>query len=215
MKNESIFIYKGCHSSEVTQLRFHPTYTNKLFSGSVDGLLCTFDISLGNENKALEQVYPIEDTISKIGVFGPSNEFLYCYTTFSNFYIISIEKEEIIADYKDIRNILSTIGGITINYLLECQYNPATNQFFIVSGTYSGIVVIFEIKNGNIEPYAILSEGHKSQIRCMNWEYSTNKIITGGEDSKLCLWNFSNSMETDNRSNLKITREVTSNSQPY
>jgi len=123
-------IYDSSHSEEVTQLKFHPNQINKLFSGSDDGLLCMFDISKNNEKDALEQVYPIEDSISKIGIFGPSNEFLYCQTIFSNFSIWSIEREECILEYKEIRNLLSQISGVTINYLLECQYNPNTNQFF-------------------------------------------------------------------------------------
>jgi len=212
-KNQNIFNYDGCHNGEVTQLKFHPNKTNKLFSGSDDGLLCTFDTSQSDENNALEQVYPIEDSISRIGIFGPSNEFLYCQTNFSNFNILSIETEEIIVAYKDLKNLMSSLSGITINYILECQYNPSTNQFFIIGATFSGSAYIFEIANGTIIPFGLLTEGHNTQIRALLWDFPSNKILTGAEDSKICLWSF-NTTE-NNTSKLKKRRELPQKNDPY
>jgi len=88
----------------------------------------------------------------------------------------------------------------------------------LAGGTYTGHIAIFSIENGNINPYALLSEGHNTQIRSVIWDFSNNQIISGGEDSKICVWrhmNHENIDNIDNRSNLKVTREIPPRFEPY
>jgi WD40 repeat protein len=44
--------YTESHMEDVTQVRFHPN--GALFSGSMDGLICVFDITKSNEDDAVQ-----------------------------------------------------------------------------------------------------------------------------------------------------------------
>ena len=35
-----------------------------------------------------------------------------------------------------------------------------------------------------------LGQGHSSAVRCLHWTPDEKQIITGGDDTCLCVWNF-------------------------
>lgn len=46
-------VYSESHSDDITAVRFHPKQADRLASGSTDGLVNVFDLSLGEEDDAL------------------------------------------------------------------------------------------------------------------------------------------------------------------
>lgn len=46
-------VYSESHSDDITTVRFHPKQADRLASGSTDGLVNVFDLSLGQEDDAL------------------------------------------------------------------------------------------------------------------------------------------------------------------
>jgi WD40 repeat protein len=49
--------YTESHSDDIIQVEFSRMSSTKLISGSTDGLVCLYDVSKGNEEDALEQVF--------------------------------------------------------------------------------------------------------------------------------------------------------------
>ena len=48
------FTFADSHADEVTKLEFHPDFTTLLLAGSLDGILCLFDLAKENEEDAIE-----------------------------------------------------------------------------------------------------------------------------------------------------------------
>lgn len=81
--------FTECHSDDVTHIEFHPIESNAMVSGSTDGyvigtivdgrLACLYNLEMNVEDECLYQVIK-EDSISKVGFFGPSYEYLYSLT---------------------------------------------------------------------------------------------------------------------------------------
>lgn len=52
-KDGLLGVYSESHSDDITAVRFHPKQADRLASGSTDGLVNVFDLSLGQEDDAL------------------------------------------------------------------------------------------------------------------------------------------------------------------
>ena len=60
-QKELLGYYTESHSDDIIQVQFCRMNTNRLISGSTDGLVCLYDISKPNEEDALEQVMTREE----------------------------------------------------------------------------------------------------------------------------------------------------------
>lgn len=58
--------YWESHENDITQIKFHPTNPNLLLSGSMDGLINSFDISELNEDDALQCTLNTERSVAKL-----------------------------------------------------------------------------------------------------------------------------------------------------
>ena len=52
----------------------------------------------------------------------------------------------------------------------------------------SGDVVVMQVTEAGIVPVQRFAGGHSSVIRSFYWNAAANMIVTGGEDSRICLW---------------------------
>jgi len=68
------------HNDDITQVKFHPTSPSRLITGSVDGLICNFDLKDFNEYEELVGVINSGSSINRTGYFGPNAEYIYCLT---------------------------------------------------------------------------------------------------------------------------------------
>jgi phosphoribosyl-AMP cyclohydrolase len=93
-----------------------------------------------------------------------------------------------------------------VDYLMQCEYDDVSQQLFLVSGTSSGDCGLYQLDmvNGlqvSTQPTALLAGGHSDIVRCMDRMHSfgfpsvqqgadcRGVWFTGGEDSKICVWN--------------------------
>lgn len=58
--------YWESHEDDISQVKFHPTNPNLLLSGSLDGLINSFDISELNEEDALQCTFNTERSVSAL-----------------------------------------------------------------------------------------------------------------------------------------------------
>jgi hypothetical protein len=184
--NRSPLAFTESHTEDITKVRFHPVVGNKLFTGSVDGLICLFDTAQSNEEDALLSVIPVDRAVSTFGFFGPTGADLYVVSTDQMLSLWNIDQAEELAKLEDSRKALE--NTVPMDYVIDCQYDQPTNSLFLLTGTYSGNMNILSVERTGITPVFELHGGHSSIIRCFDWNVSAKSIVTGGEDGRLCLW---------------------------
>jgi len=178
------------HSTAVTQTLLHPFQRNKVFTASVDGLVCLSDITVEDGNDCLLQVFPIDTAVQRIGFFGPKFEHLYVLTGDETLQLWDLDKSEKTVEFgTDFREKLSLLSKVLIQYVIDCNYNKNSNQMFLLAGNHKGDIIVFLILNEKtILPVFTLENGHKATVRDICWNPSTQALTTVGEDSRVCFW---------------------------
>ncbi|CAG8494305.1 13444_t:CDS:10 [Acaulospora colombiana] len=86
LRNPSIISqFVESHSDDITQIQFHPTSPSQFISGSVDGLICIFDLKNFDEDDDLIGVLNSGSSINRAGYFGSGGEYVYCLTHIETF----------------------------------------------------------------------------------------------------------------------------------
>ena len=98
------------HTDEVTQVRFHPTNTNLVFSGSEDMLINVYDLTLGSLNSLedlIDNTLPTEQPVAKFGFFGPEHQYLWAISPIETLSLWNIDECEMTASYSGIRDSIN------------------------------------------------------------------------------------------------------------
>ena len=211
--------YVDAHTDEVTRVRFHtvsdPNSQQQktiLATASEDGLLSIHDPSQSSEEAALVSVLNIGTPLRDIGFFGPSYEGVYALTgneTMSVWHWDSAQKisdcggvclRDLLSKSVDPNHAVNDDGGAaSVDYLVGCEWgamhngiqanNTSSPALHLVAGNSQGDGYIFRVDANQITPVAYLKGGHRGCIRDFCW--SNGKLITGGEDARICEWDLS------------------------
>mmetsp|Transcript_45954 Transcript_45954/g.148010 ORF Transcript_45954/g.148010 Transcript_45954/m.148010 type:complete len:144 (+) Transcript_45954:298-729(+) len=84
-------------------------------------------------------------------------------------------------------------AGDGIDYLIGCQYCPATQRLYLVAGEHCGTLHLLAVEKDAVVALASLrgggggaARGHTSDVRCFLWD--GGGLLSGGEDARLCSW---------------------------
>jgi len=84
-------------------------------------------------------------------------------------------------------------AGDGIDYLVGCQYCPATQRLYLVAGEHCGTLHLLAVEKEVVVALASLrgggggaARGHTSDVRCFLWD--GGGLLSGGEDARLCSW---------------------------
>ncbi|KAG9285410.1 hypothetical protein G9A89_010885 [Geosiphon pyriformis] len=157
------------HSDSITQLKFHPLQSTQLLSGSIDGLICTFDISNFDEDEALITVMNSGSSINRTGYFGPNAEYVYCLNHMETFSLWSAAESNLLCDFGDIRR-LSSYSDITLDYAIDCQYDQNSQRLFLLGGSNGGKISILHVAVNRLDICQVLQGGHKELVRGVYWD---------------------------------------------
>lgn len=75
----------------MTELQFHPSLPNRLLSGSTDGLVNIYDVSISDEDDALIQVENHGSSISHAGFLSSSDFFALSHDEIFSIYYLNEE----------------------------------------------------------------------------------------------------------------------------
>lgn len=139
-----------------------------------------------------------------IGFCGPEGAGLFCCSNSETLSIWDPQAAQRVMDFGDVRSIArgsgdatddgnreATLGrgkgwGVPVDYVVGCQYDASLDKLWLISGGFGGAGCVAWVTPGGITPEAVLSGGHREQIRAFDWLGQT--VITGGEDAKICCW---------------------------
>jgi WD repeat-containing protein 89 len=187
-KSNKLGEYSDVHTDTVTQLKFSTANAHILASGAEDGLIGLYNTSTADGDDAVSSILNTECPVRRIGYFGNKDEAMYCLSTTETATFWHCATAQRVGDFPDIR------AQLEADYLVDCMYDGTSDTLTVLAGSYEG-----SAKIAVVEPTALrvigqlTSEGHRATIRCSK-NYKSNslgtmRIVTGGEDSRLCSWN--------------------------
>lgn len=224
--------YVDAHTDEVTRVRFQTVIDPNskqekivLATASEDGLLSIHDPSQPSEEAALVSILNIGSPLRDIAFFGPSYEGVCALTGNETMSVWHWDSAQKISDCDghELRGLLGNaviggnqrIEGDAVDYLVGCEWRAipdnsttaaegaASPALHLIAGNSQGDGYIFRVDANQISPIAHLKGGHKGCIRDFCW--SNGKLITGGEDARICTWDMSS-----NKSNQSTERPASS-----
>ncbi|KAG0224413.1 WD repeat-containing protein 89 [Actinomortierella wolfii] len=185
--NPVVKTFNESHSDDVTQIKFHPTNPMRLMSGSVDGLVCQMDISQ-EEDDAMEVVANTEASIHKIGYFGPQAEYIYALSHMETLSLWMSDQADMIHNFGDVRGVSNPALGLTLDYMIDCQYDPVTQRLFLLAGSNEGNINILHVNSDSLQLCQVLQGCHTEIVRGIAWHPQRGIMYSGGEDARLGLW---------------------------
>ncbi|KND04777.1 uncharacterized protein SPPG_00480 [Spizellomyces punctatus DAOM BR117] len=175
--------FTECHSDDITQIKFHPTHPTALASGSTDGLMCLYALTTPTEDDALEHVFK-SDSISKIGFFGPGGTYLYALSHMETLSLYTMTGDTV-REYGDVRGASELAA---LEYCIDATYDPHGERLFVVGGDQSGNMCALNVGMGGLELVHTLNGGHSDIVRGVLWDVGGGRLVSGGEDGKVCFW---------------------------
>ena len=215
--------YVDAHTDEVTRVQFQmvtdPNSQQQktvLATASEDGLLSIHDPSQSSEDAALISILNIGTPLRNIGFFGPNYEGVYALTGNETMSVWHWDSAQKISDCggDGLRGLLSNAvrgnqaAGLeqdaAIEYLVGCEWrtvhdstaNTASPALHLLAGNSRGDGYIFRVDANQITPVSHLKGAHRGCIRDFCW--SNNRLITGGEDARICEWDISSDSSYNN-----------------
>ncbi|KAF9316587.1 WD repeat-containing protein 89 [Podila horticola] len=180
--------YSESHSDDITNVKFHPTNPARLMTASVDGLICQFDLQDMDEDEGLLVVANTGSSVNKVGYFGPNSEYIYCLSHMETLSLWSAEDADAIHQFGDIRGVTNPSLGLTLDYGIDCQYEPETGRLYLLSGSNEGQINILHVTADTLQLCQMLQGGHSEIVRSAHWDSKRGILYSGGEDAKLGLW---------------------------
>eukprot|EP00051_Salpingoeca_urceolata_P019650 m.289563 g.289563 ORF g.289563 m.289563 type:complete len:386 (-) comp19460_c0_seq17:98-1255(-) len=184
------------HSNDVTQVRFGTASDSLLVTGGEDGLVNAIDVArvtAADPDDALLHTLNADASLTSIGFFGPADRFVFGITRSETLYVWhalprdGTDASEQLASFQNIRE-QAVQQGFSVDYFVDCAYDPGTQRLYTVTGSYSGKLEVFHVNQSLLSPAVTLDGGHMDVVRFAQWDFQSNTLLTGGEDSMLCLW---------------------------
>ncbi|XP_043846130.1 WD repeat-containing protein 89 [Dromiciops gliroides] len=206
-------VYSETHSDDITQVCFHPDNPNMIVSGSTDGLVNVFDISIDNEEDALIATCNSGSSVSSVGWSGKEYRQIYCMTHDEGFCwwdLSNLDTDQPVTslNIQDVREVINVQDG-NLDYLVGGLYHEKTDQLLVVGGTNTGIIHLINCGSSGLTYMRSLERGHSATVRSFCWSMQDDALLTGGEDAQLLLWKRGATEKTlAKKDNMKIASSV-------
>ena len=183
--SEILSEFNDSHSDDITQVKFHP-FENILLTGSTDGIINCFDTSTLIEDDSIQ--WTIRDnSIHRLGFFGPSYEYCFSLTHIETFGLYRISDAETIQIYGDVR---TAVDSTLVEYIIDCQYVESLQRLLLFGGSRGGGIGILNVDIEGLSLLHSLEGGHNETVRGTWFNENNGKMLTTSEDATACLWQF-------------------------
>ncbi|KAJ2747050.1 hypothetical protein GGI20_000854 [Coemansia sp. BCRC 34301] len=182
---QPLAVFEDSHSEDVSQIRCHPSAPRQFLSGSSDGLLCTFDAAQTDEDEALMYVANTGASVSGCGYFGPDAQYIYAQSDMETLQLWTNEATQL-ADFGDVRDL--TEGGVPIDYIIGCKYDPQSERLYLAGGTNEGDINLLHVGAGSFEHIQAMQSGHSGIVRGLCWDLGQGWAVSGAEDGRVSWW---------------------------
>ena len=216
--------YVDAHTDEVTQVKFQSVSNASktvLATASEDGLLSLYDPTQPSEEAALLSTLNIGAPLRHIGFFGPNYEGICALTGNETMSVWHWDSAQKVSDVggMGLRGLLSdavgksglSVGESSVEYLVGCTWASAnceqatpqspsdSKALHLLAGNSEGDGYLFRMDADQITPLVHLKGGHRGCIRDFCWVDNGSggqRLVTGGEDARLCEWDLSGTSST-------------------
>jgi len=186
-------VFQMTSSKRIDQVQFQPQRSQKLISGSTDGLVNLYDLTQKDEDEALIQVANHGSSINHAGFLSASQFFALSHD--EKFSIYHVDDQENLTD-----DLPPTAFG-DLRPRINCEYvvdviPSGAGEAIIGAGSHSKQeldLVALRLTEGSweLDPYNTirLPGAHGEEIvRSMYFDHSAHTIFTAGEDGKIKAW---------------------------
>lgn len=153
-KSSTLATFTDSHRSDLTQVKFHPNQSNRLASGSTDGLINVFNVNETDEYDALEYCLNSESSVQTInwhpnqnvmhvndddGVIADTSDWLSCITDTNDFQLFDVNESELLCQAK--RGEITAFIKRKVEsdcYLVNCHNHTANGDIFLLAGSHFG-----------------------------------------------------------------------------
>ncbi|KAJ7990962.1 hypothetical protein DPEC_G00292310 [Dallia pectoralis] len=193
-KNDGVLgVYSESHSDDITQVRFHPRNADRLVSGSTDGLVNVFDLSLGAEEEALQATCNCGSSASSVCWAGKDLNQLLCLTHDEGLHLwdlgqLDTDKPITLFSAVDARNQTAFPNQGGLDYFVGGTWLEETGHLLVLGGTNRGDIHLLECSEKGLCLLSSPQQGHSAVVRCFIWDSAGEALLTGGEDAQLLLW---------------------------
>mmetsp|Transcript_25922 Transcript_25922/g.24763 ORF Transcript_25922/g.24763 Transcript_25922/m.24763 type:complete len:385 (-) Transcript_25922:191-1345(-) len=185
--------YSDIHTDTVTQLKFSTVNPQILASGAEDGLISLFDTSAADGDEAVVSIFNTECPVRRIGFFGVEEDAMYCLSTTETASFWHCTSAQRVGNFPNVREELG------MDYLVDCMYDCRSDTLRLLAGDYNGDSKIAIVTPTALQVAEETPKGHSATIRCSKYYTSgsgVERLITSGEDSRVCSWNLKKSNPT-------------------
>jgi len=215
--------YWEAHDDDVTCVKFHPTKSDSLASGSTDGLVNIFDLSEPKEEDALVTCHNTEDSVSSLHWFTKKDE--------SRYLAISTHTESLqLWDTDDYQPYQTFDRNDVAHGIRRCvpehayivgMHDQEDQGFQVLAGSRFATqpcLRLANVKNKKLKPFADLKDekiGGGGLVRCS--AKIKSGFITGSEAGVVAVWKEgTRSKETPTAESLKFkSKSKTARDKPY
>ncbi|MCI4376839.1 hypothetical protein PGIGA_G00193180 [Pangasianodon gigas] len=192
-QEELLGVYSESHSDDITAVRFHTKQADRLASGSTDGLVNVFDLSLGEEDDALVTTCNCDSSASALCWSGKNQDQLLCLTHDEGLHLWDLSRLDsddsfTLFSSSDARTLISLPEESSLDYFVGGTWLEEADRLVVVGGSHSGELHLLDYSGGELKLMKSLSGGHSSTVRCFQWDAVGGALLTGGEDGQLLQW---------------------------
>jgi len=215
-------INTSAHSDDISTIRFHSETPHILLSASTDGLLCTTDVRVVDEDESGIHVGNWGCSISNAGWvntdISAGNGKNACIWAHSDMQTVSLWSNELdlVHDYGDIRKPRIE-GSWESEYFIDAtsrlesvsQLAPSsTGGLGLWMGSNDGkVALIFAQDAQSWKLERTLEGSHSDVVRCILWDPEHSVLVSGGEDSRLTTWSISAAITNGGTTNIDLEGE--------
>ncbi|OAX44591.1 WD40 repeat-like protein [Rhizopogon vinicolor AM-OR11-026] len=196
-----ISTFEEHHTRGIASIEFRPPY---LLSGSSDMQLRMFDIASSQgwstspefnaiSSGAVPNVLPTsshtQDNITMLPGQGASAFFLHSSLTRSVSDTPRVDANTVVCHACGSHGLAARRDQERHTHLVR---SVALGEEFAVSGSYDLTIKVWDRKTGAL--VADLTGGHAGRIFCVSFDCT--KIVSCGEDQRICIWDFSHGIDT-------------------